>query len=514
MSEFDPTSPATLPFSEGMQRAICGHILLGNGTSRQLLARLKKGLFLNPRTSQVFGLLVDISKRINRNCSPAEVKDSPELARASSEDRVIIGEEICMCVALANQHGLDGLLPQVSEWLKNRHFLESMSKAATLYNTKRPEEVKQAFTVLSNFVATDFSFETNLNEKALTELTLRRTSHTATGNLLNFTYLDDFLAAPPPPISWVLKGLIPAAGVCIMAAAPKTTKTWMAIEMALSVATGSAAFGRYAGTAPSPAAYFFAEDNASNIYARFRSLIAGQPRSEKERSSFRNLSFIAQGHLDLSKDNDLAALIAACWRLEKLPTVIFLDPFRNIHTLDENDNTEMSCVMENLRLLRDILGCSIVFLHHLRKGKEGEAPTGSSMRGATAIHAAVDATMLINCVDKKDNNHWTTDVTVDVKGGRAAGEFHLSLDVEDNDNGSATRAVWTHSTEDEEDRVRREILDLMKSGTVQNGRDISLAVRKNKAKTLVILKDLVEEGFLQRSGKDRQKGSGWKLAEE
>jgi len=62
------------------------------------------------------------------------------------------------------------------------------------------------------------------------------------------------------PQRWLVEGLWGASSVGVIGGAPKCAKTWLGLDMALSVATGTACLGKYAAPEPGPVLVYLAED--------------------------------------------------------------------------------------------------------------------------------------------------------------------------------------------------------------------------------------------------------------
>src|SRR5208337_2743545 len=62
------------------------------------------------------------------------------------------------------------------------------------------------------------------------------------------------------PQRWLVEGLWGASSVGVVGGAPKCAKTWLGLDMALSVATGTACLGKYAVPEPGPVLVYLAED--------------------------------------------------------------------------------------------------------------------------------------------------------------------------------------------------------------------------------------------------------------
>ena len=59
---------------------------------------------------------------------------------------------------------------------------------------------------------------------------------------------------------WLVEGLWGASSVGVIGGAPKCAKTWLGLDMALSVATGTPCLGKYAVPQPGPVLVYLAED--------------------------------------------------------------------------------------------------------------------------------------------------------------------------------------------------------------------------------------------------------------
>ncbi len=73
---------------------------------------------------------------------------------------------------------------------------------------------------------------------------------------------------------WLVEGLWGARSVGVIGGAPKCSKTWLGLDMALSVATGTACLGKYAVPEPGPVLVYLAEDALPVVRER----IAGMAR--------------------------------------------------------------------------------------------------------------------------------------------------------------------------------------------------------------------------------------------
>jgi RecA-family ATPase len=179
-----------------------------------------------------------------------------------------------------------------------------------------------------------------------------------------------------------------------------------------------------------PVAYFYAEDLDRQVRNRLRALASG--RGVDPVSATSNLFLQPRGKfLDVTKDADMAWLIASCRRLGTLDLLV-LDPLRDISSAAEDKSDEMGPLMRRLRLIGELLGCTVAIVHHAGKASENTAKRrpGQRLRGSGAIHGSTDSGIYLDTVDSE------------IKGARSAGRFVLELKVEDDEQGEAVRATW------------------------------------------------------------------------
>ena len=96
---------------------------------------------------------------------------------------------------------------------------------------------------------------------------------------------------------WLVEELWGASSVGVIGGAPKCAKTWLGLDMALSVATGTACLGKYAMPEPGPVLVYLAEDalagragtrRGNGPTSRSRSRRSRHPRDHRANSPARS----------------------------------------------------------------------------------------------------------------------------------------------------------------------------------------------------------------------------------
>ena len=160
-----------------------------------------------------------------------------------------------------------------------------------------------------------------------------------------------------PGCRWLIERLWTAEAVGFLGAPPKHYKTWMALEMAVSVASGAPCLGSFPVPSPGPVLLYAAEDSASAVRERLESL-ALHRQVELGRLA---LWVITADSLRLDRPDDREKLEATVARFQ--PRLLVLDPLIRLHQLDENASGPMAALLGFFRSLQRKTGAAIALVH-------------------------------------------------------------------------------------------------------------------------------------------------------
>jgi len=183
-------------------------------------------------------------------------------------------------------------------------------------------------------------------------------------------------------IDWLVKGVIQRGASGFIAANPKAGKSWVALDMLISLAT-TCPWMDFEIPRAIRCGYVSREDGANLTAWRFRQLLNGK-RDGKPELIEQNLYINSRRETPqffLDCEEDVQELISDIKRLSL--EFVMLDVFNRIHTADENDNQAMSAVMAQVIKLSTVSGASIGIVHHYSKSTEGNMT--QRLRGAGAI---------------------------------------------------------------------------------------------------------------------------------
>ena len=187
---------------------------------------------------------------------------------------------------------------------------------------------------------------------------------------------------------WLVEPLWGAGAVGIIGGAPKSCKTWLALEMAVAVASGRPCLGRFRVPSPGPALLFAAEDTPHQVKRRIESLA----RARHADFDTLDVRLIVETSLRLDLAQDLKRLHLT---LDKhRPKLLILDPYVRLQRADENDAREVSAILSALRELSRTFQTAVALVHHARKNA-AELP-GQALRGSGDFWAWGDSNLYLS----------------------------------------------------------------------------------------------------------------------
>ncbi len=442
-----------LPHNLDCEASVLGSVLLRNETLK-LLAKLEVDDFYDPRHKSVFGAMRNLEARgapIDLITLEAELVKMGKLE--SLGGIAFLGE---LALRVPTTDNVVHYAAIVSEHSGARAAM--LSAAATVGEIQRgslstrdaAEELIGALQrILEQKVVTapppEPGSDGALFAQALVDVKTALSMATVETIKLLFEPAIGLFTSEYPPTAWLARGLVIEGGVTIVGGIPKEAfKTWVLVEMAVAIATGTPVFGVFETGEPKVVAYFFAEDLKRSVRNRFRASAEGRGMTAERIST--NLHIEPRGRfLDLLRDEDMALIVASCRKIGKVD-VLILEPLRDLHSGEEDSSDSMREVMRRLRLLGELIGCTPMVAHHAGKGGADSKGRGGgqSLRGSGSIHGSVDNGIYLRPVegDGDGESQFKNRVESQVKGAKSAGFFDLELSIEDDAEGEAIRASW------------------------------------------------------------------------
>jgi len=193
------------------------------------------------------------------------------------------------------------------------------------------------------------------------------------------------LDEPDPARRWLIEPLWIEGGVGTIGGLPKSCKSWLGLDVAVSVASGTPCLDTFPVRDPGNVLLYMAEDAAPLVKAR----LLGLCRHRGLALQGLPLGVITALRLRLDLQPDQRRL-AETVRQEK-PRLLVLDPFVRLHQVNENQAGEVAAILGYLRALQRTYNLAVIIVHHACKN--GSSTGGLSLRGSGDFFAWVDTAL-------------------------------------------------------------------------------------------------------------------------
>ena len=234
--------------------------------------------------------------------------------------------------------------------------------------------------------------------------------------------------------SWLIDSLWLENAAGIIGGQPKCCKSWLGIDMAVSVASGTACLGKFHVSTPGPTLVYLAEDAIEAVRSRVDSICKSRGLSIESL----DLVVITAHILRLDDESDRKRLWSTVEKLR--PRLLLLDPLVRLHRLDENNARDIAGLLGFLREIQRKANCAVVLTHHA--SKRSCSRPGQGLRGTSDLHAFGDSNLYLS------RNDDLIELATEHRSAAAQAPVHLRLTGEDGathlaiaDNGAAPTHV-------------------------------------------------------------------------
>lgn len=234
----------------------------------------------------------------------------------------------------------------------------------------------------------------SFKEKQPSDL-VAKTSETAIERTFRFLPSSEILDAPVAQ-TWLIKNVLEVGGLAMLVGESGVGKSFVVIDMAVSVALGEAWLGSTVVQGP---VFLIAGEGHSGFRNRLRAI-----EKHRGRSIAHAPLFFSNAAISLI---DPRSVIEARTAIEKLaemhgaPALIIIDTLhRNAGGADENSAKDISAVLKEIDSKLRVFGqgCAVLIVHHSGHGEKSRA------RGSSSLYGAMDTELML----KKDGEDTVT----------------------------------------------------------------------------------------------------------
>ena len=295
--------------------------------------------------------------------------------------------------------------------------------------------------------------------------------------------LQELLARQLPPVQWAIPNILPE-GLTLLAGKPKLGKSWLALAMALAVASGGVALGTYPVT-QGEVLYLALEDNERRLQSRAQQLLASMTTVPTSISFELRWPRLDQGGLTYLEEY-----------LQTHPDVrlVVIDTWARVSPKAQHRQRSQYedeyAALTPLKYLADTYRVSILAIHHLRKMR-GEDVL-DEITGSIGLTGAVDGALILK---RERGQH---EASLFVTGRDIEHEQQLALRFD------AQTAMWMlvgNADEVKRTKERQDILDLLSEQFPEGmtPRQVAEALDKNYHTTRCLLRKMEALGEIRHT---------------
>lgn len=207
-----------------------------------------------------------------------------------------------------------------------------------------------------------------------------------------------------PPLHWLVRGVLPAAGLAALFGASGSGKSFLALDLCAAVAAGWPEW--FACRVKSAPVVYVALEGEAGFSQRVKAWQLHHGRYLPE-----SLRFVMQT-LDLRNPDDIAEIAEAVNAAGAAGGLLVIDTLnRAASGADENSVVDMGAIIAAAKDLQARLGGMVLLVHH--SGKDAT----KGLRGHSSLHAALDAAIEVSRTD--DRRNWRIAKAKDGEDGKA-----------------------------------------------------------------------------------------------
>ena len=192
---------------------------------------------------------------------------------------------------------------------------------------------------------------------------------------------------------WLVTGLWLEQAVGVLGGEPKCCKSFLALDLAVAVASGTACLRRFPVSTAGRVLLYAAEE-ALHVVRRLEGICAAAQVSFEDLDV--HVITAPTVRLDLPADRERLERTVVAFK----PRLLVLDPFVRLHRIDENASGEVAPLLAYLRELQRRHALSVLLVHHARKGG-ARMRAGQALRGSSEFHAWGDCNLYLRRMENQ-----------------------------------------------------------------------------------------------------------------
>ena len=279
----------------------------------------------------------------------------------------------------------------------------------------------------------------------------------------------------------------PTNSVGFISGQPGSCKTWFAWALAVSIASGSKFLDKYECKKGKVIA-FNAEDNAALDTRRRINALAKQ-----KGLTLTGLNFYLLDTYNLLLNEGITQQRITNTIQNERPDFIIFDPLRNVHALNEDSATDMTPLLNFLRLINRRFNCSILLVCHDKKpSNQNSGNRAAQVRGSSATMGWRDNAIYLD----RDKNE-LIQVEIYNRGFKSIPRFYVDLVVNNDEKKNPVEAYFRITSQEQvktehEDKIIAKVKTIISEQEPISRNKLREIVKMNRVALLQIVNTLLE----------------------
>lgn len=200
---------------------------------------------------------------------------------------------------------------------------------------------------------------------------------------------------------WLIKGWVPESGLMMIYGAPGSGKSFIALDMMLSISTGKPVWQGYRIAQKSKSIVYFCGEGEEGISQRISAWVQENNSGETDTGNF----YVLPTACNLNEKQTVKELMEVIDKsiANTLPCLIVIDTMNMYFAGDENNARDARDFIFACRQLGKKYDALIMIIHHTGKSKVSR----TEARGSSAFHGSMDSEILVS--------NYTGNVTIESK---------------------------------------------------------------------------------------------------
>lgn len=312
-------------------------------------------------------------------------------------------------------------------------------------------------------------------------------------------------------VSWLVQDWLPDKSITFLVSPPESYKTWLLLDLAVSVASGTPFLGNYPVNNVGPTLIIQQEDSHTGLTDRLALIVeqklgmnANVDGDEWQVPSMPDLPIYVHPSRKLRFD-DKKVLEELEKQIEVIkPKVIMIDPLYSTTGSADNYMADLANKMMVLKTWRDKYGCSFLIAHHSKKNLDPDSTAREDSWGSQFLNAFLEAGWQVRRNPRLGQNEIVVRRHSKVMGNQPPISLTFDICTQYPMQYKVTAREYEAPAQGQRQPAQAGLLDLMQNGALTQG-ELCEKTGKNRSTISRQMRQLEAAGLVEKMPDGRYK---------